>query len=60
MKNVSRYHGEENDDAQLIPWSDYSQVSHMFDPVDVIFDFKGRIVGMDVSPDNRMVYVTYR
>jgi hypothetical protein len=28
-------------------------VMHMFDPVDVVFDFSGYILGYGISPDSR-------
>eukprot|EP00095_Tigriopus_kingsejongensis_P011181 maker-scaffold456_size166325-snap-gene-0.27 protein:Tk11181 transcript:maker-scaffold456_size166325-snap-gene-0.27-mRNA-1 annotation:"gaba-gated ion channel grd isoform x2" len=47
--------------AEDIPdWSDYPNLSHMFDHMDVILDFPGRIVGLATSPDSRFLYVSYR
>ncbi len=48
---------EENDATD---WSDYPSVSHLFDPVDVVFDFRGRVVGMAASPCSKFLYVAYR
>lgn len=41
-------------------WSDYPNISHMFDHIDVILDFPGRVVGLASSPDSRFLYVSYR
>ncbi len=38
-------------------WHDYPSVSHLFDPVDVVFDFPGRISGMATSLDSRCSFV---
>ncbi|TRY73755.1 hypothetical protein TCAL_06027 [Tigriopus californicus] len=48
------------DEPDTVDWSDYPKVSHMFDHIDVILDFPGRVVGLATSPDSRFLYVSYR
>jgi hypothetical protein len=40
---------------ELTDWTDYPSVSSKFDPVDVVFDFPGRVVGLATSADSRYI-----
>ncbi len=48
----------QNSEPRVDPdWLDYESVADHFDPVDVIIDMRGHIVGMGLSPDHRYLYV---
>ncbi|KAG4075312.1 hypothetical protein HA402_003103 [Bradysia odoriphaga] len=48
----------QNSEPRVEPnWLDYEAVADHFDPVDVIIDLHGHIIGMGLSPDHRYLYV---
>lgn len=48
----------QNNEPSIEPdWLDFDAVADHFDPVDVIIDLHGHIIGMGLSPDHRYLYV---
>ncbi len=43
----------EHELGEFVNWSHYPAVSHLFDAIDVVFEFNSRVVGLALSPDCR-------
>lgn len=48
----------QNSEPSVEPdWVDFASVADYFDPVDVLIDLHGHIIGMCLSPDHKFLYV---